>query len=364
MFSNNSVKQAEACRFCWMCRHICPVSNSCGDESWTPRVKGLLMSMIERGTPYDSDIADTMYHCTFCDACAHDCATGYKPSEFIREARTVAIVENLAPAKILNLIDTINDNGNIFGTRNENLIFAAAGNLTEDAEILLYIGQTAAAVCTDVAISAIRLLKKAGVKFTMLRNEPASGAYLSELMGYTGDVQAVAAAADKAIRSTGVKKVVVLNPADAYMFREQYPQWNLLSDIEILTISSYLSDLIADGKLKINACQLRASLQEPVKLTRGLDEESPLKNLCAALDVELVEMFLHGKMSRCVGTVPFEQYDPHVVKNMVAVRVEDAQRLDSNKILTASPDDYYVMSKYAPETAEIVDIFSLLDRMS
>ena len=61
MFSIDSSRQADACRFCWMCRHICPVSNSTGNEGWTPRARGLMVSMIERGLPYDGEIAEASF---------------------------------------------------------------------------------------------------------------------------------------------------------------------------------------------------------------------------------------------------------------------------------------------------------------
>ena len=130
MFSIDSARQADACRFCWMCRHICPVGGASGNEGWTPRARGLMMSMIERGTPYDADIAESMYHCTLCDACANDCATGYKPSEFIREARTVAVAEDIAPKAIMASIDAIAETGNIFGKKFDT---AAFGELPEKA---------------------------------------------------------------------------------------------------------------------------------------------------------------------------------------------------------------------------------------
>ena len=57
MFSKDSARQADACRFCWMCRHICPVAGATGSEAWTPRARGLMISMIERGTEFDKDIA-------------------------------------------------------------------------------------------------------------------------------------------------------------------------------------------------------------------------------------------------------------------------------------------------------------------
>ena len=219
MFSKDSARQADACRFCWMCRHICPVAGATGSEAWTPRARGLMISMIERGTEFDKDIAEAMYHCTLCDACANDCVTGYKPSEYTREARMRAVVEDLAPAAVIKMIDTISECGNIFGLSAMGKLFEKAGKLPEKAEVLLFIGQTAEAMRADTGVHAISILKKAGVDFTVLADEPASGAYLGELMGYTGDVQAVAAHTAKMIADTGAKTLVVLNPADAAMFK-------------------------------------------------------------------------------------------------------------------------------------------------
>ena len=49
MFSEKAKKHADACRFCWMCRHLCPVQLVTGKETNTPRAKGLQVSLIERG---------------------------------------------------------------------------------------------------------------------------------------------------------------------------------------------------------------------------------------------------------------------------------------------------------------------------
>ena len=49
MFSEKADKTVNACRFCWMCRHICPVGLATGKESNTPRAKALMISMTEKG---------------------------------------------------------------------------------------------------------------------------------------------------------------------------------------------------------------------------------------------------------------------------------------------------------------------------
>lgn len=358
MFSKDSARQADACRFCWMCRHICPVAGSTGNEAWTPRARGLLISMIERGTEFDKDIASTMFHCTLCDACANDCITGYKPSEFTREARMRAVVEDVAPAAVMKSIDTISECGNIFGL---SVAGKAFGDLPEKADVLLFIGQTAEAMYCETGVHAVSILKKAGVNFTVLADEPASGAYLGELMGYTGDVQAVASHTANMIVGAGAKTLVVLNPADAAMFKEQYGAWGLLGGIEITTMTAFTAALIAESKLNVKENHIVGSLQEPVKLTRALDEIVPFKSIAAACGVELTELFLNGKMSRCIGTVPFDMYAPEVTAQMVRVRCEDAVRLGSRLIVTASPDDFYIMNKHAVNGVEIADIYEILD---
>ena len=71
MISQNALNHAEKCRFCFMCRHLCPVQLQTGREINTPRAKGLVLSMVSKGAEvYDKDMAKTMYECLLCDACA------------------------------------------------------------------------------------------------------------------------------------------------------------------------------------------------------------------------------------------------------------------------------------------------------
>lgn len=364
MFSSESAKHADSCRFCWMCRHICPVAGSTGSEGWTPRARGLMVSMIERGTEYDDEIAATMYHCTLCDACANDCLTGWKPSIFIREARTLAIVNDIAPAQIMQEIENITEKDSIFGLEDDAVYAAEAAKHPLGKEVLLFVGQSGRSVAAATAVAAIQLLDKAGVEFSVLTNEPASGAYLGDLMGYTGDVQAVAVKAAEAIKASGAKKLIALNPYDACIFRDQYRQWNLLEGIEDVSYTSLLAELIASGALKPAKAELRASLQEPVKLTRGLEEIAPLKDIVSALGIDHVELFLNGKMSRCIGTAILDGYAPEVAREMVRVRFEDAERLGCSTLLAASPDDVYVLSKYvAGDERKVIDLIALINTL-
>ncbi len=360
MFSAANSKQADMCRFCWMCRHICPVAGATGSEGWGPRARGIMVSMIERGTEYDAEVADAMYHCTMCDACANDCVTGWRPTDFTREARMHAVVNDIAPAAVMTEIDNIMQKGNIYGVDVNASLAEELKKLPAKADTLLYIGQTGRTFGADTALAVISLLRKAGVSFTALADEKPTGAFLGDLMGFTGDVQAVAAKAAEAVAATGAKKVVALAPYDAVMFREKFSEWKLLEGVEMTTATAFVGELLANGALKAKTVDLTASVQEPVKLTRGLEEEEPVMAIVKALGVNYIPLFLHGKMSRCVSTPLMECFDAVVSRRMVEVRCDDARRIGSPAIITCSADDSYIMGKYASDI-KIIDLFRLLD---
>ena len=54
----------------------------------------------------------------------------------------------------------------------------------------------------EITAEFLAELKAAGVNFTVLKDEAPSGAYMSELMGFTGDVQAMAAKLAKDVVAT------------------------------------------------------------------------------------------------------------------------------------------------------------------
>ena len=228
MISQNAKKHADACRFCWMCRHLCPVGLATGKEINTPRAKGLLLSMVERGEPYTADMAQAMYECMLCDACTNDCATGFEPPLFIREARTQAVVEGLTPRAVLDVMEKIEATGNIYGAARP--AFTAA----ERADTLLLVGEVAACSQPEMARALMSLLRKAGVEFMVLEAEPPTGTMLGDLAGFVAEVRAQAKACADAVNASGAKTVVVLDSYDAVTLKQRWPEWGCPAEAEVV----------------------------------------------------------------------------------------------------------------------------------
>lgn len=354
MISQNALHHAEKCRFCWMCRHLCPVQHQTGKELNTPRAKGLLLSMVNKNAQtFDKDMGQAMYECLLCDACTNDCATGYQPPLFIREARTEAVVNETAPAAVMKLIETVEESGNIYGV--EKPPYGQDGT-----DVLVYIGEVAAVKVPEMAKNLLALLSKAGVSAKVLATEPASGVMLGDLMGYTEEVRQQAAACAKAINETGLP-VVVLDSYDAEIMTQKYPEWGCEIASGVTTATAYVAKLLEEGKISTKASLgVTGACHDDDRLARTFHEFAPVRSLAKAAGYELTEMFNHEKLAKSCGTAVAYGYMPELVTKIAGGRWEDLERTEAKTMLVANPETYLCFGLCVPEGYALVDLYGAL----
>lgn len=361
MFSNQARKIADACRFCWMCRYICPVGLVSCKEGNTPRGRALLLSLDTRGIVLTPDAYELMFQCVLCNGCTYDCATGYEPPVFVREARTEAIVNDYVPEPVKPVLERA-INGSISGRPVNDDIKREIKNCKKNADILLYLGDSALTGGSDSALALISILKKANVDFTMLEDEPDSGAHLFDLMGYTGDVQDTAKECIDRIRKTGAKTIVAIDPTYARFFKHQCNEWGLMDDLNAVTATMFVSDLIKDGKLKVEKLNITATFHDPCRLARDLEETRPARDIMEAIGVTINEMFLNRGFTKCCSGAVLRESYPDLADKMVKARWEEAERTDTDLLVTACPCCLENFSAHTPDNMKTADIFVLLDK--
>ena len=354
MISQNALHHADKCRFCWMCRHLCPIQLQTGKELNTPRAKGLLLSMQHRGTvTMDKDMAQAMYECVLCDACTNDCATGYQPPLYIREARTEAVVSDLAPDAVMELIENVENTGNIYGM--EKPSFAQEGT-----DVLVYIGEVAACKVPQMAQSLLAVLKKAGVSAKVLENEPASGMMLADLMGYTGEVMQQAKVCAEAITAAGLP-VVVLDSYDAEIMLQKYPEWGCEIKQTVTTATAFVAKLVEEGKLASAANKdVVGACHDDDRLARTFHEFAPVRKLAVTAGYTVTEMFNKEKLAKSCGSAVALAYMPQIITKVAAGRWDDLLRTEAKAMLVANPQAYLCLSQAIPEGKELVDLYTAL----
>jgi len=356
MFSEKAKKHADACRFCWMCRHLCPVQLVTGKETNTPRAKGLQVSMIERGMPMDMDVAQTMYECLLCGACTNDCATGFDPLIYIREGRTQANVQDLVPPAVQKVIDKVVETGNIYGATQSTVSF---DGIPQTGDVLVWLGATARYSTGYVADAFMNILKKAGVPFAALKDEPASGCALGDLMGFVEDVRTQAIKAGEAIARTGAKKLVVLDSYDAALFRHEYREWGIELP-EVVTATTFVAELIRDGKIVPKKEALVVTYHDGSRLARDLDEHEPARDILAAMGCEIHEMWQNRRLAMCCGSAVFGQFFPELRANVAKIRWTHVLRTDAKVLVAACPQSTESLSATVPDGYEYRDLFVML----
>ncbi len=357
MVSQKALQHAEKCRFCWMCRHLCPVQHQTGKELNTPRAKGLLLSMVSKNSAeFDKDMAEAMYECMLCDACVNDCCTGYQPPLFIREARTEAVVNDLAPKAVMDTIENIEASGTIYGVQKPS--FAQEGK-----DVLVYIGEVAAIKAPGMAKALLSLLAKAGISAKVLDNEPASGTMLADLMGYVDEVAQQAKACAAAINAAGLP-VVVLDSYDAEIMKQHYAEWGCEIKTEVTTATAYVAKLLEEGKLApkketkgLGACH------DDDRLARSFYEFAPIRAIAEAAGYALTEMFNKERLTKSCGTSVAMAYMPQITTKVAQGRWQDMLRTEAEAMLVASPQAYECLSSQIPEGKSLVDLYSALDEV-
>ena len=356
MISQIANKHADKCRFCWMCRHLCPVQLQTGKEINTPRAKGLLLSQIARGTEFDADVAKAVYECFLCDACTNDCATGYEPPLFIREARTEAVVNNLAPKPVFDLIDRIDEKGTIY--EGEKAVFDAP----EKGDVLVYIGEVASYKVPEMAKALLSLLSKAGVSYMVLKDEPASGVMLGDLMGYVEEVRQQAKACSDAINASGASKVVVLDSYDHQIMKQKYGEWGCEIKAEMVSATSFVAELLEYGKLTVkNKAEGTAVYHDDDRAARTFHEFETARKIAEAIGYNMIEMFNKLKLAKSCGCSVAKAYMPEIVAMTAKGRWDDLLRTEATIMLTSNPESYECFDMAVPEGKQLVDLFAALD---
>lgn len=357
LISDKSKKIIDSCRFCWMCRHICPIGNATGQERNTSRARALALSYVERGAASLSDCIDNVYECALCGACTKECATGWDPVVFTKEVRREAALEGLTPAYIASLVEAYGKTGNVFGkTEYCDCLAKEIEALPASADTLLYLGAEARYLAPVFAKNAILALKKAGVTFTVLKDEPESGYELDALVGATEETKEAMQKCAAALN--GYKTVLVLDPQDAKTFLREYKEWNVELSCEIKTFTSVLADLVKNGKLNVAATGKTYTYQDHPYLGRDLAETEEGRAVVEKAG-KLSEMLLGRKDTMFAGNLLMNEWMPDVMRLVAKKRLENIAETGADAVVVTSPSEYVLLSDNAPENLAVVALQEL-----
>jgi len=359
IMSEKSKQHVDSCRFCWMCHHICPVGNATGHERSTPRARALGISLVNRNAIALDEIMDNIYECATCGACVNVCATGWDPVMFAKEARLQAALEGKTPDYINALVDNCLEKGNAYGkTEICDKLSAKIKDHAKKTDTLLFLGADTrfGGMCKQ-GVKAIEVLEKAGVEFTVLEDEIASGAQLDFLIGAADETKK--AMQDCAKTLDEYKTVVFYDPEDAKAVKQTYKEYGVEVKAETFTFTAFVANLVKSGALKANNTGKTVVFQDPYQLARDLDETEEAREVIKAF-ANLDEMLLNRKETVWAGNILMGQYLPDVMVKIAERRIFNAKSIGAKAMVTACVSEYASLKAVDQNDVEILSLEDLI----
>lgn len=344
-FTQKSKEHIDACRFCWMCHHVCPIGNATGLERNTARARALGLSLVMRDAiEYSDDIINNVYECSLCGGCMTDCVTGWDPVMFTKEARLGAALDGKLPEYIMNMISNLREKGNIYG-KDVNVQEIKGG------DILFFLGEDTRA--KGNADKAIELLKKANVDFKVLKDEPNSGYSMDFMIGAAAETKTVMENCAKVLNN--YKKVVCYDPADAKVMKREYKEWGIELKAEVVTFTTFVAELIKENKLTVKNSALKFTPQDSPILARDLEETQPVRDILSACG-SVNEMLLNKEYTMLAGNLIMNEYMPNVMQKVAENRWINAKNANAEILVTESPAEYVILAESKPENIELMKL--------
>ena len=341
------------CRFCWMCRHVCPIGNATGLERNTARARAMGASLVARNATELKEIAENIYECTLCGACTNNCMTGFDPKVFIQELKTEIVLSGVRPTYITALLEKYATTGNVFGKA---ACACLDGLYNLNSKTALFVGQDALYKSPESVKNAVALLKKAGVSVSLDKNQD-SGAALWFLTGKTQETQNAAKACAEMLNA--YETVIVYDPVDLKLMLHEYKEWGIEITAKIVGFNEYVLSLIESGAITVKKSANEYSLQDNYAYARELDDSETGRKLIEKVGV-VKDMLLIGKEANLAGQSIMAEYMPDVMTQVAKDRWFNAKNMACKTLVTENPAEYVALKATCPDGYRVISLEEMI----
>jgi Fe-S oxidoreductase len=291
----------------------------------------------------------TLWACTTCGYCEAACPIELEHlDKFFRMRQHQVMIAGEFPHELKHVFEAYEAEGNPWGLPASERAAWAAGLgvpvVREAADMaaldcLFYVGS---AMSFDprgqkIARAFVRILRQAGVRFGILGAGEGSTGECVRRVGNEVLFRQLATALSATLGELGVKRIVTCDPHALNSLRNEYPEFG--TSFEVVHHTQLIAELIADGRIEVDASLERVIYHDPCYLGRHNGEYDAPRAIVARLSSDTpLEFGLTRVKSMCCGAGGGRMWiDETIGKRINVVRVEQALEVAPRTIATACP---------------------------
>jgi Fe-S oxidoreductase len=348
------------CRFCWMCRHVCPVGHVTALETFTPHAWALLIDAVDRGVAqWNAETVGVLYACAECGMCRTHCKTDQPLPDAIAAARAGIVRAGAAPSTVGALDARLRQWANLYEE--------AAPTPGASGPTALFAGDAAVYRQPGTVDAARALLAAAGATAAPIGVGRSTGLVASAL-GLHETAATLARAIVDEVRGSGCREVLVLGPGDRYAFTRVYRErlgvdWP--AEVPVREVTDVLADAVAAGRLgfKQAAEAVPYTYYDPCHAPRiGRDGRAPRALLAAALGTASArDMFWRQDRSHPCGAVGGLEFTrPDIAGRLADARLADAAQAGARRLITEDPSCLHQLQGRKGAGIEVAGLFEVV----
>jgi heterodisulfide reductase subunit D len=356
--------------------------NTPGFEPYFGRGKMQIIRSLWQGKlNLSRDMAEVIFQCPTCNACADACAYDMDNTA-LYEALRAELVDagcgleahvpmNKAVIELLNPYQRDNKQKAEWLTK---LDFKVKDASTEQAEYLYYVGCTASLTpdIQNVAIHTAKVLKKLGVDFSVFGEHEVCCGSVSKR---TGDITAFNFAATKnyeLFKKSGVKKIITSCAGCYRTLKADYTDYLADLGIEVLHSIELIRNIIKEKNIQLKNLGVTTTYHDPCHTGRSVavkENLTPLyeepRDLLRKIS-NLVEMKTIKNSTKCCGAGGgVKKGFPELALEIAKKRIQEAEETGAEYLVSICPFCFRNLSdaiKALNSKIKMIDLMELLDQ--
>ncbi|MGH8780373.1 (Fe-S)-binding protein [Paraburkholderia sp.] len=315
--------------------------------------------------------ADTLWSCTTCRACVHECPMLIEHVDAIVDMRrNQTLVFGTVPGKGPEVLANLRETGTAGGyDKTARYDWAVDLNAPvaqpgKPVDVLLVAGEGAFDMRYQRTLRAlVTVLNKAGVDYAVLGGDETDTGDVARRLGDEATFQQLAKQLTGTLATLTFKRIVTADPHVMHSLRNEYR--SLGARFDVLHHTTFVAELVASGKLTPKAADAlrdrRVTYHDPCYLGRYNGETEAPRKLLKSIGIQVVEMERHGKRGRCCGggggapltDIPGKQRIPDI-------RIADARAINADIVAVGCPNCTAMLEGVVGPRPEVLDVAELV----
>jgi len=336
----------ENCRYCLMCRHVCPVGHVTRLETLTPHGWGLTIESVKRNLlEWNDETIDVLYSCADCGTCRANCVTDQPLPDAIASARAEVTAQQLAPAIVYEIGEKLKQYQNPY-------VEQSPEKVTDTGEVALFVGDEAHHLWPEGVKAAKTLIETTGVTPVEVGIGRNNG-YFASSLGFPDMARTLAQATLDELRASGARKLLVLSPGDYFAFRQHLQERLELTwpkEVECIELTTYLYDQLKAGILNFTSLEDENTIAyvdpaHSVRVPEGRAAARAILN--TVLSNPAHELFWRGEHSHPAGSTALQFTQPHLADRLTFARLDDVVKSGAQVAITEDAGTLYQLNRHA-----------------